>query len=181
VLGRGALTRVTREQIFGWNPEIIIAQQRSFYDALQRSSTWRGLAAVRSRKVYLAPADPFGWIDDPPGVNRTIGLHWLLDLFYPDLSQQDLRAVARDFYQLFYGVQLTDRQVEALIRPATNNAVATSRLATVPILGAEPPPMPDIGQGEAAEPPTLGVPGRGGLRNKSGQPSAPTDKSVGSP
>jgi len=63
----GQLTRVTREQIFAWDPAIIIAQQPSFYTALQRDRAWRGVAAVAKKRIYLAPADPFGWIDDPPG------------------------------------------------------------------------------------------------------------------
>ena len=45
-LGRGELTRVTRDQVIDWDPAIIIAQQRSFYDALLRSTAWRGLIAV---------------------------------------------------------------------------------------------------------------------------------------
>jgi iron complex transport system substrate-binding protein len=161
-LGRGGLTRVTREQIFGWNPQIIIAEQRSFYNALLRDRQWRGLAAVRGKKVYLAPADPFGWIDDPPGVNRAVGLYWLVMLFYPDLYQQDLRSTVREFYQLYYGVQLGDRQLEALVRPAESRTGGASRLASVPILGAEPPPMPSIPPGAGMGTPPAG--GRGGPR-----------------
>ncbi|MGA7864261.1 MAG: ABC transporter substrate-binding protein, partial [Stellaceae bacterium] len=37
-LGRGELTWVTRDQIIDWDPAIIIAQQRSFYDALLHST-----------------------------------------------------------------------------------------------------------------------------------------------
>ncbi len=109
---------------------------------LLHDSQWRGLAAVRSKRVYLAPADPFGWIDDPPGVNRAIGLYWLSNLFYPDLYQQDLRVNAREFYQLYYGVALTDRQLDAMIRPAEANPGETRRLANVPLFGAEPSPLP---------------------------------------
>ena len=141
-LGRGGVTRVTRAQILSWNPQIIVAQERSFYNALLHDSQWRGLAAVRSKRVYLAPADPFGWIDDPPGVNRAIGLYWLSNLFYPDLYQQDLRVNAREFYQLYYGVALTDRQLDALIRPAEANPGENRRLANVPLFGAEPSPLP---------------------------------------
>ncbi len=177
-LGRGGLARVTRDQIFGWNPQIVIAEQRSFYNALLRSSLWRGLAAVRSKKVYLAPADPFGWIDNPPGVNRAIGMYWLSSLFYPDLYQQDLRTVAREFYQLYYGVQLTDRQLEALIRPAEGAAGQTQRLANVPILGAEPAPMPNLPSGNGLGTPPAG--GRGGQRGGA-QPPLPTPKLPGSP
>jgi iron complex transport system substrate-binding protein len=176
-LGHSGLTRVTREQIFSWNPQIIVAQERSFYNALLRDPQWRGLAAVRSKRVYLAPADPFGWIDGPPGVNRAIGLYWLSNLFYPDLYQEDLRTNARDFYQLYYGVQLNDRQLEALVRPAEGDTGETSRLANVPILGAEPPPLPDIPPGAGMTAPPAGVPGRGGA----GQPPARSSKSSGTP
>src|ERR1700747_2518764 len=97
-LGSGEQVRVTREQIFQWDPAIIITQQRSFYNALQRDRAWRGSTAVAKRRISLAPAEPFGWIDDPAGVNRIIGLPWLTALFYPDVYQEDLRTNVRDFY-----------------------------------------------------------------------------------
>jgi len=161
-LGRNAIVQVTREQILTWNPQIVIAQQRSFYNQLLHSPEWRYLDAVRTKKVYLEPASPFGWIDDPPGLNRAIGLYWLSSLFYPDVYQQNLGVVARAFYQLFYGVQLSDRQLQALIGPAENPATASGQLANVPIFGAEPTPTPNLPPGTESVPPS-GVPGRGGL------------------
>jgi iron complex transport system substrate-binding protein len=158
-LGRGELTRVTRDQVIDSNPAIIIAQQRSFYDALLHSSAWRGLIAVASKKVYLAPAVPFGWIDDPPGVNRIIGLYWLTGLFYPDQYQEDLRTDAREFYDKFYRIKLTDRQLEALVRLAVR-AGETPRIG-VPLLGAEPVPFPNTAPN--APQPSGRPPGRGGL------------------
>jgi iron complex transport system substrate-binding protein len=173
-LGRGALVRVTRQEVLAWDPEIVIAQDPHFYDALLHRREWRGLAAVRAKKVYLAPGDPFGWIDDPPGVNRAIGLSWLSTLFYPNLYQQDIRAVARDFYQLYYGIQLTDRQLEALVRRALPPG-QNQQLANVPIFGAEPAPMPNLPPPGAGAPPTgappVGPPGRTGLGPRSVAPS----------
>lgn len=170
-LGGGELTRVTRDRIFAWNPAIVIAQERSFYNALLRSSAWRGLAAVANKRVYLAPADPFGWVDDPPGVNRIIGLYWLTALFYPDQYQEDLRASAREFYEKFYAVKLTDQQLEALVRPAEAHPGETRRAIDVPLLGAEPVPLPNTSPNA---PPVGGrPPGRGaapGLPNPPGVP-----------
>ena len=166
-LGSGELTRVTREQIFQWNPAIIIAQQRSFYNALQRDRGWRGLDAVTNKRVYLAPAEPFGWIDDPPGVNRIIGLSWLSALCYPDVYQEDLRASVHEFYDQFYRIKLSDRQLEALVRPAEAHAGETSRGLGVPLLGAEPVPLPGGGP-----PNSMGLrpPGRSGTRGIPGYP-----------
>jgi iron complex transport system substrate-binding protein len=166
-LGRGELKRVTREQIFAWNPGIIIAQQRSFYDALRRDPEWRGLAAVRDERVFLAPALPFGWIDDPAGVNRMVGLYWLSDLFYPNVLEEDLRTNVRDFYKTYYGVQLTDRQLDALLRPAAPPAITAQGAATVSLFGAEPAPelsprgVPGTGMGSGVP---LAPPGRGGYQ-----------------
>ena len=173
-LGRDAIVTVTREQILAWNPQIIIAQQRSFYNELLHNRQWRDLAAVRSKKVYLEPADPFGWIDDPPGLNRAIGLSWLSNLFYPGIYQQDLRTVAREFYQLFYRVQLNDRQLNALLGPAENPAAASTEMANIPIFGAEPTPLPNTGApGTGMGPPPAGVPGRNGTRGGATQPQIP--------
>ena len=176
-LGRGELTRVTRDQILAWNPAIIIAEERSFYNALHRSTMWRGLAAVRNKRVYLAPGDPFGWIDDPPGVNRIVGLYWLTALFYPDQYQEDLRATTREFYEKFYAVKLSDRQLEALVRPAEAQRGETRRELGVPLLGAEPVPFPNASpnapEARGRPPGRGGLGGAPGLGNPPGIPSLP--------
>ena len=55
------------------------------------------------------PSNPFGWLEDPSGINRLIGLYWLSSLFYPDATQEDLRATVCDFYDKFYRTKLTNR------------------------------------------------------------------------
>jgi iron complex transport system substrate-binding protein len=174
-LGEGALTRVTRQQIYAWNPDIILARERSFYNALRRDPGWRGLSAVRDKRVFLAPAQPFGWIDDPAGVNRMVGLYWLSDLFYPNVLEEDLRTNVRDFYRTYYGVPLTDRQLDALLRPAA--PPSTPGTPTVSLYQAEPAPEPELtprgvpGTGPMVP---LRPPGRGGVpENPPGGQSSP--------
>jgi iron complex transport system substrate-binding protein len=65
--------------------------------------------------VYLAPLWPFGWIDGPPSVNRLIGVRWLAARLYPSLFPEDLRPVAKEFYRLFYGVDLSDAAFDDLL------------------------------------------------------------------
>ncbi len=164
-LGSGGHPTTTRAQLLAWNPNIVIAQDRGFYFGLQRSWQWRQLAAVRQKRVYLAPRLPFGWIGDPPGVNRLIGLYWLSALLYPNSSQEDLRAQVVDFYQKFYGVKLTEARLEALVRYAEAKPGETKRAAGQPLygLGAAPPvPIPSM-PGLPAMPRTPGrvAPSRG--------------------
>ena len=76
---------------------------------------WAQVAAVRSGRVYLAPHLPFGWFDRPPSVNRLIGLPWLRHILYPGESPADLRQQTRNFYQMFYHVELDERQLDRLL------------------------------------------------------------------
>ena len=117
-LGRGSLARISREQLLSWNPSIIIAEDPRFFDALRRDRAWRELSAVRARKVYLEPSDPFGWLNDPPGVNRLIGLYWLSTLFYDFPVYEDLRGIACEFYDKFYRLRLTNAQLNNILVPA---------------------------------------------------------------
>ncbi|HEX3954614.1 MAG TPA: ABC transporter substrate-binding protein [Stellaceae bacterium] len=118
VLGRGVDVRVAPQQLYAWDPAIIIAEGQRPYDAFRRNPAWRRLSAVRNNHVYLEPTTPFGWIEDPSGINRLIGLYWLSSLFYPDATEEDLRTTTCDFYDRFYGIKLTNAQLEGMLRPA---------------------------------------------------------------
>jgi hypothetical protein len=148
---------ISREQLHGWDPEIIIAAERSFYAALQRNPAWRRLSAVRNKKVYLEPNNPFGWIEGPSGVNRLIGLYWLSSLFYPDATQEDLRATTCDFYNKFYELKLTNAQLEAMVRPA--GAPPPEALHPVePLVGLGAAPSSTLPSGTPGAPSAAPVP-----------------------
>jgi iron complex transport system substrate-binding protein len=170
--GRGERVTVSRDQIIDWNPDIIIAAERSFYTSLLRDPAWRRLKAVRDKRVYLAPRNPFGWIDQPPGINRLLGLYWLLDVIYPDELAEELRTTVLDFYDRFYRVKLSPAQLEALVRPAEPHVKPAQSLPGTGQmnLGPQPPGAPALVPG----PP----PGRRGLPNT---PPPPSPITPGSP
>jgi iron complex transport system substrate-binding protein len=109
----GELSHVTRDQVYAWNPDIVVTNNPGFWK-VRNGPDWAGLPAVAQGRVYLAPAVPFGWIDEPPSVNRLIGLLWAGHTLYPAVYPEDLRAEARDFYRRFYRIELDDEQFEAL-------------------------------------------------------------------
>lgn len=117
--GQGSLTRVSLEQLLRWNPEVIVTQDAAFARRVLTDPLWRDLAAVRAGRVHCAPVLPFGWLDGPPGVNRLIGVRWLLEHLHP--GHPALRALAplheavRDFYQVFYGASLSAQAVQRLL------------------------------------------------------------------
>ena len=118
--GKGGLTNVSMEQILAWSPDVIIAQDRNFYTNVLKDPQWQGVPALRQKRVYRAPDTPWGWFDSPPGINRLIGVRWLMAILYPDQTGGDLRSETREFYKLFYHVELSDAQTDELLKDATS-------------------------------------------------------------
>lgn len=115
------LTQVSPEQVLIANPDIIVTWDRNFFEKAQTDPFWRGFDAVRGHRLYLSPTAPFGWIDRPPSLNRLIGLKWMAGLFYPDKWAGDIRRETREFYKLWYHVELSDEELERLLEWADGN------------------------------------------------------------
>jgi iron complex transport system substrate-binding protein len=117
--GSGGLTKVSMEQVLAWNPDVILGLDPIFYKAVQTDALWSSVEAVRKKRIYLAPNLPYGWFDAPPGVNRLMGVRWLMSILYPRQFPEDLGQVTRQFYKLFYQVDLNQQQLESLLASAT--------------------------------------------------------------
>ncbi|HEX2942440.1 MAG TPA: ABC transporter substrate-binding protein [Rhodopila sp.] len=74
--GKGMFRRTTIDAIRALDPDIIVVGDPAAKHVLT-SPAWAGLTAVREGHVYVAPAIPFGWIEEPPSINRLAGLAWL--------------------------------------------------------------------------------------------------------
>lgn len=112
---RGGLVNVSLEQVITWDPEVIITTDPHFYRDIWTDERWAGVAAVRARRVHLAPHLPFGWFDFPPGANRLIGLYWAGRVLYPTAFPDDLRERAKEFFELFYHRRPSNAQLDALV------------------------------------------------------------------
>lgn len=114
-LGRGGLVQVSIEQVLDWNPDVIVTTDPNFYAVVANAPLWSALPAVRKRRVYLAPAVPFGWIDFPPSINRLLGLYWLGKVMYPELYPESLRPRVREFYTRAYHRVPSAAQIDQLL------------------------------------------------------------------
>jgi iron complex transport system substrate-binding protein len=111
----GGLVQASIEQVLAADPEIIVTWDREFFARVFDDLLWSTVTAVRERRVYLSPTAPFGWIDRPPSLNRMMGLRWMARLLYPDRWPGSLRDETREFYRLWYHVDLADPELDALL------------------------------------------------------------------
>lgn len=121
-LGDGSRVGISLEQLLAWDPDVIIVNGEpksnlsggSAADAILNDPDFASLKAVKEGKVYGTPNAPFSWVDRPPGPNRIVGIRWLSGLIYPEYLNFDVDDAVREFFQLFYHVELTDEQLTLL-------------------------------------------------------------------
>lgn len=113
--GRGRIVQASIEQVIVANPDTIVTWDPTFYKNVWDNPLWQGIEAVKRGRVYLAPSAPFGWIDRPPSINRMMGLKWMAETLYPDRWEGDLAKEVRDFYKLYYHIDLSDEKLDTLL------------------------------------------------------------------
>jgi iron complex transport system substrate-binding protein len=75
--GEGTFRTSSIEAIRAADPDVLIFSDPAMHDTLVHSDAWKTVRAVRDGHALVAPALPFGWVEEPPSINRLIGLAWL--------------------------------------------------------------------------------------------------------
>ncbi len=109
------LTEVSMEQLYEWNPDIIITQYEEAVQFIHGSPLWKGLNAISSNRLFTFSGMPFGWLDGPPSVNRLLGMRRLQSHFDQQLALS-IHDDIKQFFALFYHSSLTDEQIDKLMR-----------------------------------------------------------------
>jgi iron complex transport system substrate-binding protein len=103
----GPFRRTTIEAIRTLDPDILIFADPAMRATLATDAGWQALRAVREGRAMVAPALPFGWIEEPPSINRLLGL--------ARLRGHDKVTLAAMFNAVFYGHVLTAEQRDAVL------------------------------------------------------------------
>lgn len=123
-LGDGSRVQISAEQLLAWNPDVIVVNGEPKADKSGNSAAedilsnpdYASLKAVQDNKVYGTPNAPFSWVDRPAGPNRLIGMRWLSAVVYPEHIKCDVNEEIREFFNLFYHVDLSDEQLENVLK-----------------------------------------------------------------
>jgi len=116
----GSRPEINAEQLLVWNPDVILlgnfdaATPQDFYD----NPLFSALTAVQERQVYKMPLGGYRW--DPPSQESPLAWMWLAELLYGDRMDFDLHGEMRSFFADVYGHDLSDAQIDAILRAAMN-------------------------------------------------------------
>ncbi|OPX86450.1 MAG: corrinoid ABC transporter substrate-binding protein [Pelotomaculum sp. PtaB.Bin104] len=105
----------TLEQIFVWDPDVIICNESGVADYMLNSKKWQGLRAVQEGRVYQVPIGASRWGHDS-SVETPLAILWLAKTLYPDsFADVDLRSEMDWFYKTFYQYDLTGAEADLIL------------------------------------------------------------------
>jgi iron complex transport system substrate-binding protein len=105
--GNGAFRPSSIAAIGALDPDILIFSDPAMRDTVVHDNAWRAVRAVREGHALVAPSLPFGWVEEPPSINRLLGLAWL--------EGRDPIALAGLFNAAVYGRALTPAQLDSVL------------------------------------------------------------------
>jgi iron complex transport system substrate-binding protein len=108
------MEKISLEEIIARQPALIVALDPNFKAFSAQAPEWRNVKAAAEGRVHTVPKIPFNWLDRPPSFMRVLGAQWLANILYPHALPLDIKAEAKTFYKLFFGLELTDEDVARL-------------------------------------------------------------------
>jgi iron complex transport system substrate-binding protein len=105
--GTGTFRTSSIAAIAALDPDIVIFSDPGMREAVAHPDAWKAVRAVRDGHALVAPALPFGWVEEPPSINRLLGLAWL--------SGHEPATIAATFNAVVYGRALTPSQLDTVL------------------------------------------------------------------
>ena len=105
----------TLEEIYIWDPDVIICNESGINEYILMSSQWQGLRAVREKRVYQMPIGVsrmghFNSIEVP------LAIWWLSALIYPEyFTDFDFREELKTFYSRFFDYELDQEAIDSIL------------------------------------------------------------------
>ncbi len=115
--GSTTTSEVTAEQLLAADPDVIIVgtnNRAAGYESLMSDEALTGLSAIQNGQVYTTPQGTLPW--DTYGPEQSMAVLWMAKTLYPDLFEDiDLVEEMKEFYQTFYGYELSDEYAQMML------------------------------------------------------------------
>ncbi len=111
----GEKTYATLEQIYLWNPDVIIANEAGVDEYILTNEQWKSLRAVKEKKVYQMPVGISRW-GHPGSLETPMAIQWTAKLLYPQYFEHlDMVEITKDYYMNFFDISLDDDQANEIL------------------------------------------------------------------
>lgn len=105
----------TLEQIYLWDPDLIIANEAGVPEYILGNEQWASLRAVKSNHVYQIPNGISRW-GHPGSLETPLAIMWTSKLLYPEYFEHiNMEQETKKYYSDFFEIELSDEQVEKIL------------------------------------------------------------------
>lgn len=119
VSNKGGGNLINLEQLYHFDPDVIVFSAGSIYDTVADDAAWVTLRAVGNGTYYEIPGAPYNWLSNPPSLNMLLGVWWLGNLLYPDVYDYDMTEKTQQIYELLWGYELSADEAHQLLANST--------------------------------------------------------------
>lgn len=109
----GARAEITTEALLQADPDVIVCERPELVDEIMGGAAYAELKAVKDGRVVAAPFGTAVW--SMGGAEAALQLPWAGTIINPtQYADFDMDGLTREFYQLMYGYDLTDEQLDGI-------------------------------------------------------------------
>lgn len=108
-------TFASLEQIYLWDPDIIIANEIGVPEYILTNEQWAALRAVKENKVYQVPNGISRW-GHPGSLETPLAIIWTAKLIYPQYFEHiDIIKETKEYYSSFFNLDLSDEEINRIL------------------------------------------------------------------
>ena len=119
VTSKGGGNLINMEQLYEFDPDIILFSADSIYADVAGEAAWQQLRAVQEGTYYEIPDLPYCWMSGPPSLNMLLGIRWLGSLLYPEVYDYDMAAEAIRAYKLLWDYDMSAQEAAEILARST--------------------------------------------------------------
>ncbi|EJP75932.1 MULTISPECIES: ABC transporter substrate-binding protein [Campylobacter] len=110
---------INEEQVVLYDPDVIITNSPEGKAQIMKNASFQGIKAVKNAKVFVVPSGVYLWsVRSAEGALQPL---WLGKMIYPELfAELNLEQKTKEFYEKFYGYELSDDEVKNILNPKSN-------------------------------------------------------------
>lgn len=104
---------ISYEQLIAYNPEVIVLASDAVYSTedVMNDNMLQGIEAVKNEQVYQIPGNIEAW--DSPVPSTILAAEWMCSiLFAEEYSYEEMKESVYDFYDMFYGVEISKESLD---------------------------------------------------------------------
>ncbi|MBR0481669.1 MAG: ABC transporter substrate-binding protein [Firmicutes bacterium] len=116
----------TLEQVYVWDPDLIICNEAGAFDDITDDDKWSGLRAVKEGRVYQIPIGT-SRMGHPTSTETPLALLWLAELLYPERFDIDFRKEIYDYFKEYYDYELSEELIDAIIEAGNMRTEKTNK------------------------------------------------------